>query len=202
MSLQKPVSSASAHGRGRGMGTVAAPASVRYRRSPGVPPPVHFHSNLRWSAVLAGVAAAAFLLPASARAQAPRTTTSSRSSSPARASHDLISSLRARLSASRRMLSNARAPAASKRWSADCHNSHPTRRARRITRQRRAGQRADARPGPDLDARAARRTPPRARQWQRCRRRQCDSARAASRAWRSSAAAPLPCTARTPLPAS
>jgi len=53
------------------MGTVAAPASVRYRRSPGVPPPVHLHSNLRWSAVLAGVAAAAFLLPASARAQAP-----------------------------------------------------------------------------------------------------------------------------------
>lgn len=53
------------------MGTAAAPASVRCRRSPDVAPTSRFHSNLHWSAALAGVAAASLLLPSSARAQAP-----------------------------------------------------------------------------------------------------------------------------------
>ena len=53
------------------MGSAAAPASVRYRRSPGVPLPVRFHSNLHWSAAPAGLTVASLLLPSSARAQAP-----------------------------------------------------------------------------------------------------------------------------------
>jgi len=53
------------------MCTAAALDPVRCRRSAGVAPLFRSHSNTHWSAALAGVAAASFLLPPSAHAQAP-----------------------------------------------------------------------------------------------------------------------------------